>query len=176
MSQEENGCHKGPNRTKQANRAPKRKQWSEESMIGAMQAVVDGSSISGAAREYSVPRTTLQDRVHGKVIHGTKPGPKRYLNEVEEKKLSEFLVETAALGYGRSRGEIMAIAECTTKKKGTLRKNKITHGWFDSFMKRQPYLSLRKGDVTAHDRIDTITPEALKHYFDLLKEVLQKIS
>ena len=89
-----------------------------------------GTSISGAAREYGVPRTTLQDWVLGKVTHGTKPGQKHYLNEVEE--LSEFLVETTALGYGRSKGEIMAIAEGITKKKGTLRKNKILHGWFDS--------------------------------------------
>ena len=41
-------------------------------------------------------------------------------------------------------------------------------------MKRQPYLSLRKGDATAHDRMDAITPAAIKHYFDLLKEVLEK--
>ena len=128
MSCEVNGSQRGSN---PANRASKRRQWSEESMIGAMKAVAEGTSISGAAREHGVPRTTLQDRVLGKVTHGTKPGPKRYLNEVEEKKLSEFLVETAALGYGRSRGEIMAIAEGTTKKKGTLRKNKISHGWFD---------------------------------------------
>ena len=130
-----------------------RRQWSEESMIGAMKAVAEGTSITGAAREHGVPRTTLQDRILGKVTHGTKPGPKRYLNEVEEKKLLEFLVETAVLGYGRSRGEIIAIVEGTTKKKGTLRKNKISHGWFDSFMKRLPYLSLRKGDATGHDRM-----------------------
>ena len=97
--------------TKAPNRASKRKQWSEESMVGAMQAVADGSSITGAAREHGVPRTTLQDRVLGNVIHGRNPGPKRYLNEAEEKKLSEFLVETAAVGYGKSRAEIMAIAE-----------------------------------------------------------------
>lgn len=62
----------------------------------------------------------------------------------------------------------------TTKKKGGLRKNKITHGWFDNFMKRQPYLSLHKGDATAHDRMDAVTPTAINHYFDLLKEVLEK--
>ena len=126
-------------------------------MIGAMKAVAEGTSITGAAREHGVPRTTLQDRVLGKVTHGTKPGPKRYLNEVEEKKLLEFLVETAVLGYGRSRGEIVAIVEGKYY-------NKISHGWFDCFMKRLPYLSLRKGDATGHDRMDAITPAAIKHY------------
>lgn len=100
-----------------ASRASKRKQWSEESMVGAMQAVADGSSVAGAAREHGVPRTTLQDRVCGKVTHGKKSGRERYLNEEEEKKLAEFLVESAAVGYGKSRTEIMAIAESTVRKK-----------------------------------------------------------
>ena len=177
-----------PTANRKANRASKRTQWSDESMVGAMQAVADGLSITGAAREYHVPRTTLQDRVLGKVVHGTKPGQQRYLNEVEEKKLSEFLVEAAAVGYGKSRAEIMAIAEKTVKKKaeetpitddttknkGGLRKDKISPGWFNGFMKRNPYLSLRKGDATAIDRMDAVTPAAINHYFDLLKEVLDE--
>ena len=106
-----------PIANRKANRASKRKQWSDESIIGAMQVIADGLSITAAAREYGVPRTTLQDRVLGKVPHGKKPGPKRYLNELEEKKLSEFLVETAAVGYGKSRAEIMAIAERLLRRK-----------------------------------------------------------
>ena len=39
----------------------KRKQWTEESMIAAMEAVKSGISVSRAALEHNVPRTTLQD-------------------------------------------------------------------------------------------------------------------
>ena len=39
----------------------KRKKWSNESMINAMEAVKKGSSIKRAAEEYAVLRTTLQD-------------------------------------------------------------------------------------------------------------------
>lgn len=38
-----------------------------------------------SSKEYGVPQTTLQDRVLGEVTHGTEPGPKRYLNRVEER-------------------------------------------------------------------------------------------
>ena len=44
----------------------------------------------------------------------------------------------------------MTIAEKAVKKKAEetknegLRKNKIIHGWFDSLMKQQPFLSLCK--------------------------------
>ena len=41
-------------------------------------------------------------------------------------------------------------------------------------MKRQPYLSLRKGDAAANVQLDAITPEAVKYYFDLLDKTLQE--
>ena len=63
----------------------KRLKWSKEAMANAMQAVQDGSSIASAARSHSVPRTTLQDRMLGKVVHGTKPGAKPYLTKRKRK-------------------------------------------------------------------------------------------
>ena len=123
MSAAENESQNSSNpiANRKANRASKRKRWSDESMIRAMQAVADGSSITGAAREYSVPQTTLQDRVLGKVPCGKKPGPKRYLNELKEKELSEFLVETAAVGYGKSKAEIWQLQKRPLRRKLKLR-------------------------------------------------------
>ena len=57
----------------------KRKLWSDEAMVAALNAVKGGETILRAARTYGVPRSTLQDRVHGKVTHGVKPGPTPYL-------------------------------------------------------------------------------------------------
>ena len=74
----------------------------------------------------------------------------------------------------KAEAEMTPITEDTTKYKGGLRKDKITHGWFDSFTKRHPCLSLCKGDATAIDRMDAVTPVAINHHFDLLKEVLAK--
>ena len=53
-----------------------------------------------------VPKTTLKDRLRDWVTHGTKAGPKQYLNNEEEKELAEFLKDSAAVGY---RIEIMNI-------------------------------------------------------------------
>ena len=58
---------------------------------------------------YDVPQITLHDRVHGRVTHGTKPGPKPYLTKEEEIELSKFLVQTSDYGYGRTRKEVKQI-------------------------------------------------------------------
>lgn len=55
---------------------PLRKQWSNEDMMVAMDAVEKGKlSISVAASRFNVPRKTLDDSVKGRVRHGTSPGP-----------------------------------------------------------------------------------------------------
>ena len=48
----------------------KQKLWTEQQMCSAIEAVKDGMKVFTAAREYDVPRMTLQDRISGKVVHG----------------------------------------------------------------------------------------------------------
>ena len=153
----------------------KRKQWTNEAMLSALEAVKTGEPILRAARIYGVPRATLQDRIHGRVTHGTNPGPKPYLSRLEEKELSNFVVDVAKAGYGETRKEIISIAENVASEKGRLQEGKrFGKGWYRQFMERQPDLSLRKGDATANVRMDCLNSETMKRYFDLLKEVLEE--
>lgn len=104
-------------------------------MCAAMKAVKDGTSVYRAAIEHGVPRMTLQNRVSGRVVHGRKLGPKPYLTVTEEKEVANFLVQTAKAGYGRSRKQIMQIAEKAARDKGLLKEDKtISSGWFCRFM------------------------------------------
>ena len=89
----------------------KRKQWTNEAMQAAMDDVKSGkSSLSFAARMYNVPRSTLHDRVSGKVEHGKNPGPEPYLSAAEEKEFANFLVDVAKAGYGKTRQQVRNIA------------------------------------------------------------------
>ena len=67
-------------RSTNRNRQQRRKNWLEESMKAALEAVKEGQSISQAARDHGVPKTTLYDRVSGRVVHCSKPGPQPYLS------------------------------------------------------------------------------------------------
>ena len=101
------------------------------------------------------------------------PGPKPFLTCVEEKELSNFIVDVAKAGYGKTRKQIMSLAESVARDKGRMMgQKKITDGWFRRFMMRQPQLSLRKGDPTANVRMDCLDKETMDKYFDLLKDTL----
>ena len=49
-----------------------------------MKAVSRREEVNHSSEVYGVPSTTLKDRISGRVVHGTKPGPKPYLNRDEE--------------------------------------------------------------------------------------------
>ena len=71
-------------------------------MQAAMKAVSDdGMSINKAAVLHGVLKTTLKDRLSGRVVHGTNPGPAKYLDEEEEHALADHLNVSAKAGYGR---------------------------------------------------------------------------
>jgi len=57
-------------------------------MLAAMNAVKHGEmGLNEAAIAHGIPKTTLKDRISGRVTHGINPGPRQYLDKNEEKLL-----------------------------------------------------------------------------------------
>ena len=53
-------------------------------MLGAIDAVKkDGTGVNAAAAQFGVLASTLRDRLPGRVVHGTRPGPAPYLEKDE---------------------------------------------------------------------------------------------
>jgi len=97
--------------------------WINQPMLAAINAVQSGSSsINKTAICHGVPRTTLQDRLSWRKIHGTKPGPAPYLNKNKEVNLSEFLEVVSDVGYGKTKKQIKRHGGVAARDKGVLRK------------------------------------------------------
>ena len=78
------------------------KEWSPKSMLGAMKAVIkEGKSVCQAAVLYHVPKSTLGDRISGRVLPGATSGPPAYLTSEEEEEIVIFLCRSADVGHGR---------------------------------------------------------------------------
>ena len=53
-------------------------------------------------RVHSVPKTSLHNRITGKVVHGVKPGLKQYFSPEEETEIAQFACEYASVGCGQT--------------------------------------------------------------------------
>ncbi len=144
-------------------------------MSGAMKAVADGLfCINKAADEFGVPRTTLKDRLAGRVEHGARSGPTPYLSGVEEDELQKFLFTCSDIGVPKTRVEVMDIVrKAVIKKRGT-DAGFSGEGWWHRFVERHPKVSLRKGDALAISRATAITASNMQQYYSLLKTTLEE--
>ena len=127
-------------------RKPKtRKECHDDSMKAAIHAVEEGQSISNAARDHGVPKTTLYDRISGKIMHGVNPGPTPYLSNEEDKELGSYLKQCSKIGCGKTRRDVVAIVQNIASDKGVLRTSQVSSGWWHGFLKTNQDLSLRQG-------------------------------
>ncbi len=113
--------------------------------------------VNRAAEEFGIPKTTLKDRVAGRVQHGSKSGKTPYLTRAEEEELVEYLISCSKVGYPKRRDDVIGIVHKTlrNKAKGPV-KNFKDKGWWSHFMQRWPKLALHKGDALAQHRANAV--------------------
>ena len=115
----------------------KYKGWDSRSMHKAIKEVELGMSIRRAAEIYSVPKSSLYDRINGKVHCGATPGPNPYLTYKEEEELASFLIQTAKIGYPHTKKQVLALVQRIIESKGI--EASISNGWWERFRKRHPF-------------------------------------
>ena len=105
-------------------------------------------SINAAARDHGVPPTTLKNRLSGRVVCGTNPGPVPYLDNKEEQELEEYLTQANKVGYGKTRRQVKVIAERVANDKGVLRSACISDRWWRRFLQCHPEATGRAAKAT----------------------------
>ena len=152
------------------NRPKKLKLWSEEQMSLAVEAVRSGEmGVRRAHQEFGVPKSTLHDRISGRVQEGAVSGPQAYLTKEEEDELVHFLVECAQFGFPRTRKQVISIAQAVASQRhdGV----EVSSGWWQSFRHRHPEIVLRNPEALSRARY--ISQSVIDQYYDLLKQTLQ---
>jgi hypothetical protein len=70
-----------------------------------------GLPVERVAKQYSIPITTLKDRVNGRVhINTWRSGPQTMFTQEQEAFLCNHLITMAEIGYGYSRQETINLA------------------------------------------------------------------
>ena len=152
-------------------RPPVYKNYDKENFQRACEAIVrKGTSIRMAALQYNIPKSTLSDHISGKVKIGAHSGPPRYLNDVEEEELSNFISQCASIGCAKTKKEVLCIVEAVLASKGLSRH--ISNGWWESFRRRHPEFSLRTAEKLSYSRLVVTDASIMNKYFDILERTL----
>ena len=103
----------------EADRPLNYKSWKAENMVTAIAAVQSNKcTVREASEIYQVPKSTLYNRISGKVIHGSHSGPERYLTDTEENSLVKFLYKCSSIGFARSNKQVIGLVIEIVQKKG----------------------------------------------------------
>ena len=78
-----------------------------------------------------------------------------------------FIVESVKVGYAR-----LALVQTVPKSKG--KEVVVSGGWWDSFKRRHPRMSLRSAEPIAYARLVASNPAILDRYYDILEHTLSK--
>ena len=134
-------------------------------MHKAIKEVEEGMSLRKAAELFKVPKSTLHDRITGRVDVGAWSDPQPYLSFEEQEVLASFLIRAA---YPYTKKQVFALVQRIIESKGITAT--ITNGWWNRFCQRHPKLT---AVPLAHSRAMATDPNVLNRHFDLLKETLR---
>ena len=133
-------------------------------------------TISAAAIKFSVPRNTLDDRIKGRIKHGSKPGVSTALSLFEEDSLVSYLIYMENRGFPLTRTMVKTFAWSIAKRCGMSNRFNSEYGpgekWWVSFRQRHPQLALRHCDSLERSRAEALSPAIVNEYYDLLYSVL----
>ena len=74
--------------------------------VSMQKAVEEGMPLRQAAEIFFVPKSSLHDRVTGKVDFGARSGSRTYLSYEEEEEIASFLIQTAKIGYPHTKKQV----------------------------------------------------------------------
>ena len=117
-------------------------------IIKAIGDIRGGVSLREAAKVYGIPRSTLNDKLRGKTPIETTQGPSPILTTEEEDMLVEWAKTMNAIGYGRTKNDVLDKVQEIIQSSEPHRKNPFKGGrpgkdWWKGFLRRHPRLSLR---------------------------------
>ena len=157
-------------------------QWSDDSLKLAVKAVlIDGRSKKSVAKQYGLPRQTLQGYVKRAVadsgVEKLRAGHPTTLSSLEEEQLVEVLLTMSQRLFGLSPKvvKLMVFQYCED--------NAITHRfnnadksagkeWFKGFMKRHAVLSVRVAEATSLQRAIGFNRTKVNSFYDELEKIM----
>ncbi|CAH0549892.1 unnamed protein product [Brassicogethes aeneus] len=168
--------NKVKNQTKTQKTKRKMFAYSQDGLRRALiQIQENGMGIREASREFAVPKTTLQDRLKGKVPEiPMKTGPPPRLTVAGENEIVQWLINIAKCGFPIRKIDLISTVQKILKdcgKETLFKDGKPGQKWYLNFLRRHPEISLREAETITKARA-LITEESIRLWFRNLRMYL----
>lgn len=153
----------------------KKKKWTEEAMERALIEVKSGRcTVRQAAKEFAVPKSSLGDRVSGRVAPGSRSGPAQLITSADEELLVEFALYMSKHGFPLTKQQLVSFASTIYKRQHRrVAFSKLGQTWWLNFRKRQEKnITIQPADSVVRGRTLCVRKEAVDQFFHLLSDVM----
>ncbi|XP_040006665.1 uncharacterized protein LOC120802667 isoform X2 [Xiphias gladius] len=153
----------------------KKKKWTEEAMERALIEVKSGRcTVRQAAKEFGVPKSSLGDRVSGRVTPGSRSGPAQLITSADEELLVEFSLYISKHGFPLTKQQLVSFASSIYKRQHRrVAFSKLGQTWWLNFRKRQEKnITIQPADNVVRGRTVCVRKEAVDQFFHLLSTVM----
>ncbi|TDH04785.1 hypothetical protein EPR50_G00136420 [Perca flavescens] len=154
----------------------KKKKWTEEAMERALIEVKSGRcTVRRAAKEFGVPKSSLGDRVSGRVTPGSRSGPAQLITSADEELLVEFSLYMSKHGFPLTKQQLVSFASSIYKRQHRrVAFSKLGQTWWLNFRKRQEKnITIQPADNVVRGRTVSVRKEAVDQFFHLLSTVME---
>ena len=124
------------------------------------------SSVRQAARVYTVPESTLRDRLHGSINRAEKRANGHKMTQNEEDSLVQWILSMDRRGAAPRPAHVQDMANILLSKRGTTNTQTVGVNWVYNFVKRRDELKSRYSRRYNHQRAKCEDPKTIKEWFD----------
>ncbi|XP_020294258.1 uncharacterized protein LOC109859930 [Pseudomyrmex gracilis] len=153
----------------------KRKIYSKEAMLKALEAVKSGTFINAASRLYNIPRSSIHSKVINKYSRD-KPGPSSVLSDLEESDLVKWILFMSSRGCPVTKDHLINSVAMIVKKlnkPNPFVDDRPGRYWYAAFLKRHPELSKRMCKNVTLSRA-LVSETSVRKWFQNIDDYLKK--
>lgn len=131
-------------------------------------------TVRQAAKEFGVPKSSLGDRVSGRVTPGSRSGPAQLITSADEELLVEFSLYMSKHGFPLTKQQLVSFASSIYKRQHRrVAFSKLGQTWWLNFRKRQEKnITIQAADSVVRGRTVCVRKEAVDQFFNLLNTVM----
>jgi hypothetical protein len=139
------------------------KQYTEEDVDSALQAIAMGRSLRKAALEWGIPRTTLRDRIDGTQPRSVAFSGLQRLSKVQEDHLTQWILTQEALGLPPTHAQVRTFVSRILATKGD--DSALGKRWLDGFLRRNPVIKTQRSKSIDSKRVNGATTDIIRLWF-----------